>query len=82
MSSTVKARQMKFPLKMLFFRNVFLRDLRRSFPLSLDLFTAILFLLLSSIFCVLSNAPTILAALKYQSNLQSGWPLIFFYLVF
>ena len=42
-----KARQTNFPLKMLLFRNVSLRDLGRSFHLSLDILTAILFLLLS-----------------------------------
>ena len=40
--------QIKFPLKMFLF-HVFSRDLGRSFPLSLDIFTAILFLLLSPI---------------------------------
>ena len=41
--------QIKFPLKMFLFHNVFSRDLGRNFPLSLDIFTAILFLLLSPI---------------------------------
>lgn len=44
-----QARQTNFPLKMFLFRNVSLRGLGRSFPLSLDILTAILSLLLYSV---------------------------------